>query len=181
MKVNEIILENKIQLDEGIVDVIKKIGLGSLLAVSLAGPIDAQAYSVQELLDMPFGFTQEQAERISKMDPKTQSILVAAKKETHDQDGDGKHTEKDEIEKTKQIFSKLSTFDKRIRQYEYDSKSKTLILYGHWPKGPGYDGDNVARGWTIEFDPRIVKYVQLWSLDAKTKFGSAMNKSEKRY
>ena len=181
MKINEIILENKIQLEEGIVDTIKKIGLGSLLAVSLAGPIDAQAHSAQEILDMGLGFNQAQAERISKMPDSIQGTLIAAKKKTHDLDGDGKHTEKDEIERFKQVLSKLSTYDKRIKRFDYDSKSRTLVLYGKWPKGPGYDGDNVARGWTNEFDPRFVKFVQLWSLDAKTKYGSAMNKTEKRY
>ena len=181
MKVNEIILENKIQLDEGIVDVIKKIGLGSLLAVSLAGPIDAQAYSAQEILDMGLGFNQEQAERISKMPDNVQGTLIAAKKKTHDQDSDGTHTEKDEIERTKEIFQKIKSgeLDSRIRGMDYNNK--TLVLYGVWPKNSSFDGKAVAKSWALEFDPRIVQFVQLWSIDAKHKYGSTMNTSKKRY
>lgn len=86
-----------------------------------------------------------------------------------------------EIERTKEIFSKLTEFDRRIRRYEYDSKSKTLVIYGAWPRGPGYDGNSVAKSWTIEFDPRLVRFVQLWSLDGKIKFGSSINNSKNRF
>jgi hypothetical protein len=172
MKIDEVI--QKEILDEGVKDTLKKLGLGALLAVSVAtGSVQAKDFSASELTGM--GFTSTQAEFISKLPEKQQALLVAKKQKA------GDNTADKEIERTKEIFSKLKTFDKRIRSYEYNSKTRTLVLYGAWPKGPGYDGDNVAEGWTIEFDPRIVRFVQLWSLDGKTKFGSSINKSKNRW
>lgn len=91
------------------------------------------------------------------------------------------NTQEKELVRTKEIFSKIKTFDNRIRSYTYDPSSKTLVLYGAWPQGPGYDGNNVARGWAVEFDPRIVKFVQLWSLDGKVKYGSTLNNNKPRF
>jgi hypothetical protein len=162
------------QLDEGINDTLKKLGLGALLAISVAaGSAQAKDHSTTELVGM--GFSDKQAEFISKLPEKQQALLVAKKQKADD------NTAEKEIERTKEIFSKLKTFDKRIRSYEYNPKTRTLVLYGAWPRGSGYDGDNVAKEWTIEFDPRIVKFVQLWSLDGKTKFGSSINNSDKRW
>jgi hypothetical protein len=76
MKINEVIVrEDRIILDEGIKDTLKKIGLGALLSVSLAGPAQAlDNLKMDDLIKM--GMTQEQATEIVKMPAQTKGEVV---------------------------------------------------------------------------------------------------------
>ena len=60
-------------------------------------------------------------------------------------------------------------FDKRIKHYDYSVPNKTVIFKGMWPKEKWFAGDNVAKGWCVEFRnlKNNVKYVHIRNMKNK--------------
>ena len=123
MKIYEVIqTEDRIILDEGIKDTLKKLGLGALLAISVAvGSAQAKDYSATELLNL--GFTQTQAEFISKLPEKQQALLVAKKEKAGDST-----TVNFDNEKVNSVMKKISNDDPTIKSYDIEGKNLNIYI-----------------------------------------------------
>lgn len=110
MRINEIIVDNREMLDEGIKDTLKKIGLGALLSVSLAGPAQAlDNIKMDDLLKM--GMTQQQASEILKMPAQAKGEVVQRFEKAADNPNTTKQLEKIKSQSIEK--SKVTTQDKK--------------------------------------------------------------------
>ena len=132
MKIYEVIqTEDREILDEGIKDTLKKIGLGALIGITLAGPAKAlDGLSMTDLLNM--GMSKEQASEIIKMPTPTASEIVQRYEVKADdpkvtkelekikaaQDSDIEKKQTINVDKVNDVMKKVSTDDPRIKSFE---------------------------------------------------------------
>lgn len=148
MRIDEIVIrEDRVILDEGVKDTLKKIGLGALLSVSLASPAQAlDNLTMEDLRKM--GMSQEQAVEIIKIpSPKLKGEIVQRFEKVADDPSVTKQVEKIkssqdnesniDLEKVNKVMKKIVSDDPLV--LSYDTSGKNLNIY--------LDGSRMEKGY----------------------------------